>query len=131
MRDGQEAARRHQRAERAHAVQRVILARYEMQDRDEQDAGRPAKVDRLPQAITGENLPRAADILVHHRDTVSAAGQQRPVTPGHHRVIVDIDHPRPVHQRRRRLMHARRSSKAGTQVNELPDALGSKRSCVL
>ena len=75
MRDGQEAARRHERAERAHAALRVVLTRYEMQDRDEQDANGPAEVDRLPQVILLENLPGAADIPVQDRYAVLIAGQ--------------------------------------------------------
>ncbi len=53
---------------------RVVLARYEMQHRDEQDADRPAEIDRLPQVIMLEDLPGAADIPVQDRYTVPVAG---------------------------------------------------------
>ena len=94
----------------------------EVQDRAEDDADRPGRVDDSPQVLMAQDGRRVTQVRADRSYPV-AGGQQRPDVRQHHRVGIDVGDPGCGQDRPHGLVDRRGDRKPRAQVDELPDPL--------
>jgi hypothetical protein len=121
VRQRQMAAWRHGGSQHADDLVGMLVVGDEVQRGQDQDGDGLAEIDHLAHVRVHEQLPWRAQIALDNRDAL-VFREQRLRMPDHHRVVIDINHPRGGSRLLSDLVDVSLRGQPGADVDDLADA---------